>query len=144
MRSDLKKLDSFTLEMTKNYLIRNFLCNGRVRVNSLNPNSKLGNSFSTAEVTRAYNYHMNNAYINACIIFFIEESYILGIFCSSRRSFSTMFNGDKSMERLIFDSKGVLGFILLCEKCVYKCVYYILYNGKFWKQISKQFPHFPD
>ena len=28
----LKKLDSFTLETSKNYLIRNFLCNGRLRV----------------------------------------------------------------------------------------------------------------
>ena len=28
----LKKLDSFTLEMSKNHLIRNFLRNGRLRV----------------------------------------------------------------------------------------------------------------
>ena len=34
MKSDLKKLDSFTLETSKNHLIRNFLRNGRVRVNS--------------------------------------------------------------------------------------------------------------
>ena len=33
MRSDLKKLDSFTLETSKNHLIRNFLRDGRVRVN---------------------------------------------------------------------------------------------------------------
>ena len=33
MRSDLKKLDSFTLETSKNHLIRNFLRNGRGRVN---------------------------------------------------------------------------------------------------------------
>ena len=33
MSSDLEKLDSFTLEMSKNHLIRNFLRNGRVRVN---------------------------------------------------------------------------------------------------------------
>ena len=33
MRSDLKKLDSFTLEISKNYLIRSFLRNGRLRVN---------------------------------------------------------------------------------------------------------------
>ena len=32
MRSDLKKLDPFTLETSKNHLIRNFLRNGRVRV----------------------------------------------------------------------------------------------------------------
>ena len=32
VRSDLKKLDSFTLEMSKNYLIRNFLRKGRLRV----------------------------------------------------------------------------------------------------------------
>ena len=31
----LKKLDSFTLETSKNHLIRNFLRNGRVRVNKL-------------------------------------------------------------------------------------------------------------
>ena len=31
--SDLKKLDSFTLETSKNHLIRNFLRNGRLRVN---------------------------------------------------------------------------------------------------------------
>ena len=31
MKSDLKKLDSSTLETSKNYLIRNFLRNGRVR-----------------------------------------------------------------------------------------------------------------
>ena len=29
-----KKLDSFTSETSKNYLIRNILCNGRVRVNT--------------------------------------------------------------------------------------------------------------
>ena len=33
VRSDLKKLDSFTLEMSKNHLIRSFLRNGRLRVN---------------------------------------------------------------------------------------------------------------
>ena len=33
VRSDLKKLDSFTLEMSKNHLIRSFLSNGRLRVN---------------------------------------------------------------------------------------------------------------
>ena len=32
VRSDLKKLDSFTLETSKNHLIRNFLRNGRLRV----------------------------------------------------------------------------------------------------------------
>ena len=32
MRSDLKKLGSFTLETSKNHLIRNFLRNGRLRV----------------------------------------------------------------------------------------------------------------
>ena len=31
--SDLKKLDSFTSEASKNHLIRNFLRNGRLRVN---------------------------------------------------------------------------------------------------------------
>ena len=35
MRSDLKKLDSFTLEISKNHLIRNFLRNGRLRVKAL-------------------------------------------------------------------------------------------------------------
>ena len=35
MRSDLKKLDSFTLETSKNHLIRNFLRNGCVRVNKI-------------------------------------------------------------------------------------------------------------
>ena len=34
MRSDSKKLDSLTLETSKNNLIRNFLRNGRVRVKS--------------------------------------------------------------------------------------------------------------
>ena len=33
VRSDLKKLDSFTLETSKDHLIRNFLRNGRLRVN---------------------------------------------------------------------------------------------------------------
>ena len=33
MRSDFKKLDFFTLEMSKNHLIRNFLRDGRLRVN---------------------------------------------------------------------------------------------------------------
>ena len=33
VRSDLIKLDSFTLEMSKNHLIRNFPRNGRLRVN---------------------------------------------------------------------------------------------------------------
>ena len=32
VRSDLKKLDSFTLETSKNHLIRNFLRNERLRV----------------------------------------------------------------------------------------------------------------
>ena len=32
VKSDLKKLDSLTLEMSKNQLIRNFLRNGRLRV----------------------------------------------------------------------------------------------------------------
>ena len=32
MRFDLEKLDSFTLEMSKNHLIRSFLRNGRLRV----------------------------------------------------------------------------------------------------------------
>ena len=32
MRSTLKKLDSFSLETSKNHLIRNFLRNGRLRV----------------------------------------------------------------------------------------------------------------
>ena len=32
VRSDLKKLDSLTLEMSKNHLIRSFLRNGRLRV----------------------------------------------------------------------------------------------------------------
>ena len=32
VRSDLKILDSFTLEMSKNQLIRSFLRNGRLRV----------------------------------------------------------------------------------------------------------------
>ena len=34
MKSDLKKRDSFTLETSKNHLIRNFLRNGRERVNA--------------------------------------------------------------------------------------------------------------
>ena len=33
VKSDLKKLDYFTLETSKNHLIRNFLRNGRLRVN---------------------------------------------------------------------------------------------------------------
>ena len=33
VRSDLKKLDSFTLKTSKSHLIRNFLRSGRVRVN---------------------------------------------------------------------------------------------------------------
>ena len=32
VRSDSKKLDSFTLETSKNHLIRSFLRNGRLRV----------------------------------------------------------------------------------------------------------------
>ena len=32
VRSDFKKLDSFTLETSKNHLIRSFLRNGRLRV----------------------------------------------------------------------------------------------------------------
>ena len=35
MRSDFKKLDSFTLETSKNHLIRTFLRNGRLRVNHI-------------------------------------------------------------------------------------------------------------
>ena len=33
VRSDFKNLDSFTLKTSKNYIIRNFLCYGRMRVN---------------------------------------------------------------------------------------------------------------
>ena len=36
MRSDLTKLDSFTLDMSKNHLLRNFLRNGCLRVKILN------------------------------------------------------------------------------------------------------------
>ena len=51
MRSDLKKLDSFTLETSKNHLIRNFLRNGRLRVkisalkggNTVRPECRPGN-----------------------------------------------------------------------------------------------------
>ena len=39
MRSDLKKLDSFTLEMSKNHLICIFLRNGRLRVKMQNPDN---------------------------------------------------------------------------------------------------------
>ena len=35
VRSDFKKLDSFTSETSKNHLIRNFLRNGRLRVKVL-------------------------------------------------------------------------------------------------------------
>ena len=52
VRSDLKKLDSFTLEMSKNHLISNFLRNGRLRVNVLpslvytgNKETKSGNMY---------------------------------------------------------------------------------------------------
>ena len=41
MRSDLIKLDSFTLEMSKNHLIRNFLRNGRLRVKRSGPYVKV-------------------------------------------------------------------------------------------------------
>ena len=37
MRSDLNKVDSFTLEMSKNQPIRNFLRNDRLRVNERVP-----------------------------------------------------------------------------------------------------------
>ena len=33
VRSDFKNLDSFNLKTSKNYIIRNFLCYGRMRVN---------------------------------------------------------------------------------------------------------------
>ena len=43
MRSDLKKLDFFTLETLKNHLIRIFLRDGRLRVKTRCPEiSKLG------------------------------------------------------------------------------------------------------
>ena len=42
MMSDLKKLDSFTLETSQNHLIRIFLRNGRLRVKS-----KVKNYFCT-------------------------------------------------------------------------------------------------
>ena len=35
VRSDLKKLDLFTLETSKNHLVRNFLRNERVRVKTI-------------------------------------------------------------------------------------------------------------
>ena len=38
VRSDLKKLDSFTLKTSKNHLIRNFLRNERVRVKAFRGN----------------------------------------------------------------------------------------------------------
>ena len=37
MRSDLKKLDCFSLETSNNHLIRNFLRNGRLRVKFESP-----------------------------------------------------------------------------------------------------------
>ena len=36
VRYDLQKLDFFTLETSKNHLIRNFLRNGRLRVKLIN------------------------------------------------------------------------------------------------------------
>ena len=41
MRSDLEKLDSFTLETSKNHLICNFLRNGRLRVKYILVNENL-------------------------------------------------------------------------------------------------------
>ena len=41
VRSDLKKLDSFTLEKFKNHLIHNFLRNERLRVNKWNCSYKI-------------------------------------------------------------------------------------------------------
>ena len=41
MKYDFKKLESFTLETLKNHLIRNFLRNGRVRVNLILPKMRL-------------------------------------------------------------------------------------------------------
>ena len=38
MRPDLKNRDSFTLEMSKNHFIRNFLCNGRLRLKNVDLN----------------------------------------------------------------------------------------------------------
>ena len=43
--SDLKKIDSFTLETSKNHLIRNFLPNGRVMVKQVDNFRKI-NKFS--------------------------------------------------------------------------------------------------
>ena len=45
VRSDLKKLDSFTLETSKNQLIRSFLRNGHLKVKSkiIKNNSRLQN-----------------------------------------------------------------------------------------------------
>ena len=51
--SDLKRLDSFTLETSKNHLIRNFLRNGRVWV-------KLTRSVTTNKAStknRSINFH---------------------------------------------------------------------------------------
>ena len=51
--SDLKKLDSFPFETSENHLIRNFLRNGRVRINSLY--HFVFNDFSSRDI-----YHYND------------------------------------------------------------------------------------
>ena len=61
MRSDLKNLDSFTFETSKNHLIRNLLHNGRVRVNSIAENSEL-----IAQQDQIDNVASENLFIEHC------------------------------------------------------------------------------
>ena len=52
VRSDLKKLDSFTVETSKNHLIRNFLRNGRLRVKQVYSFFVTRHSISEFKVSR--------------------------------------------------------------------------------------------
>ena len=52
VRFSLKKLDSFTLETSKNHLIRNFLRNGRVMVNDQKINLVLLRDFLNSEINK--------------------------------------------------------------------------------------------
>ena len=56
----MKKLDFFTLEMSKNHLIRNFLRNGRLRINAplikiiVNPNAPVVQKVADEVVFRRF------------------------------------------------------------------------------------------
>ena len=72
VRSDFKKLDSFTLETTKNHLIRSFLRNGRLRVELyLRTLPRLSNKLS--HVIKLYQKYLSLYNLDKVPVIFLDQ-----------------------------------------------------------------------